>query len=145
MADEIYPLPRFHFVIDWDGTQIGCSEITGLNAENQPIEYRDGAYEKFSMRKMPGLQKFGDIVMKKAIFASNSDYYDWFSTVNMNTIDRKPVTISLLDEEHNPVMTWKLNDAWPSKIDSPEMKADANEVAVESITIVCEGMEIEVA
>lgn len=145
MADELYPLPRFHFNVDWDGTTIGCSEITGLNIENQVIEYRDGAYEKFSMRKMPGLQKFGDVVMKKAIFASNSDYYDWLSTVNMNTIDRKPVTINLLDEEHNPVMTWKLNDAWPSKIDSPEMKSDANEVAVETITLVCEGIEIEVA
>jgi len=61
----------------------------------------------------------------------------------MNIIKRKAITISLLDEGHNPTMVWKLQNAFPVKIQGTDLKAEGNEVAVESIEIAHEGMSIE--
>jgi phage tail-like protein len=60
----------------------------------------------------------------------------------MNTIKRVPVIISLLDETGNPTMVWTLNNAWPAKITGTDLKAQGNEVAVETIEIAHEGLTI---
>lgn len=143
MADNAYPLPGFHFSVDLGGTIINCSEVSGLDIELDVIEYRDGNSPTFSTQKMSGLRKSSDVTVKKGIFADDDEYYTWFNAVNMNTPERKDVTISLLDEEHSPVMTWKLVNAWPKKIASPDMKSDSSEVALETIEIAHEGLTIE--
>lgn len=143
MADNAYPLPGFHFSVDLGGQIINCSEVSGLDIELDVIEYRDGNSQTFSTQKMSGLRKSSDVTIKKGIFADDKDYYEWFNAVAMNTPERKDVTISLLDEEHSPVMTWKLINAWPKKIASPDMKSDSSEVAIESIEIAHEGVTIE--
>jgi len=140
-----YPLPGFHFRVDWGGTSISFSEVSGLNIENQVIEYRDGASPEFSMRKMPGLQKFGNVTLKRGIFKGDNEYYDWLNTIKMNTIDRRDITVSLLDEEHNPVMKWRIKSAFPSKLEGAAMKASGNEVAIESIEVAHEGLVVEKA
>ncbi|MBL7731668.1 MAG: phage tail protein [Chitinophagaceae bacterium] len=140
-----YPLPAFHFRVDWGGSTITFSEVSGLNIENQVIEYRDGASPEFSMRKMPGLQKFGNITMKRGIFKGDNEYYEWLNTIKMNTIERRDVTISLLDEEHNPVMKWKAKSCFPSKVEGASLKASGNEVAIESMEVAHEGLTIEKA
>jgi phage tail-like protein len=143
MAENAYPMPSFHFSVDLGGTVINCSEVTGLNIELDVIEYRDGNSQTFSKQKMSGLKKSGDVSIKKGLFKDDKQYYTWFNAVQMNVPERKDVTISLLDEAHSPVMTWKLLNAWPKKISSPSMKSDSSEVAVESIDIVHEGLTIE--
>ncbi len=142
MADPNYPLPRFHFRVTFDATVINCSEVTGLNTELDVIEYRDGASVLFSTQKMSGLRKFGDIVIKKGVFASDKDYWVWYNSVQMNTPLRKTITIELLDETHAPIMTWALTNAWPKKVENPDFKSDASEVAVETITLVHEGLSL---
>jgi phage tail-like protein len=138
-----YPLPTFHFVVNWGGVNVGFSEVTGLNIENQVIEYRDGATPEFSVRKMPGLQKFGNITLKRGIMKSDNQYYEWLDTVKMNTIERRDITISLLDENHAPVMTWKVKNAFPSKLEGASLKASGNEVAIESMEVAHEGLVVE--
>jgi phage tail-like protein len=138
-----YPMPTFHFRVDWGGSTITFSEVTGLNIENQVIEYRDGASPDFSMTKMPGIQKFGNITMKRGIFAGDNEYFAWLNTVKLNTIERRDVTISLLDETHAPVMVWKVRSAWPCKLEGAALKASGNEVAIESIELAHEGLSID--
>lgn len=142
MADS-YPLPKFHFQVEWGGKSIAFSEVSGLDVESEIIEYRHGASRDFGKFKMPGLQKFSNITLKRGVFAADNDYFDWFNTVNMNKIERRDVIISLLNEEHEPVMVWKVKNAWPTKIQSTDLKADANEVAIESIELAHEGLSIE--
>ena len=142
MADANYPLPGFHFSVDFGGTIINCNEVSGLDMEVEVIEYRAGDDQTFSTQKMSGLKKTSDVTVKKGIFAGDQEYYTWFNEVAMNTPSRKDVTISLLDEEHNPVMTWKLLNTWPKKIDSPDLKSDDNSVAIETIEIAHEGLTI---
>lgn len=138
-----YPLPVFHFSVDWGGTQITFSEVTGLNIEVQPIEYRDGNNPDYSLTKMPGLKKYGNLTLKRGVFAGDNEYYAWLSEIAMNKIERRDIIISLLNEEHAPVMTWKVINAWPTKLTSPDLKANANEAAIETIEVAHEGITIE--
>lgn len=142
MADNDYALPSFHFSVDLGGTIMNCSEVSGLDMETDVIEYRDGNSQVFSTQKMSGLQKSSDVTLKKGVFVDDTDFHDWFKEVSMHIPDRKDVTISLLDEEHSPVMTWKLLNAWPKKVSAPDMKSDASEVAIETIEITHEGVEL---
>jgi phage tail-like protein len=142
MAENEYALPGFHFSVDLGGTIMNCSEVSGLDMETDVIEYRDGNSQIFTTQKMSGLQKFSDITLKKGVFVDDVEFHDWFKEVSMHIPDRKDVTISLLDEEHNAVMTWKLINAWPKKVSAPDMKSDASEVAIETIEIVHEGCEL---
>lgn len=138
-----YPIPKFHFQVDWGGTRIGFTEVTGLTIENEVIEYREGSSPEYNKVKMPGLHKFGNITLKRGIFASDNQYFAWLNTVKLNTIERRDVIISLLNENHEPVVVYKVKQAWPVKIQAPDLKSDANEVAIESIELAHEGLMID--
>ncbi|MDJ0768466.1 MAG: phage tail protein [Ilumatobacter sp.] len=138
-----YPLPAFHFQVDWQGTQLAFSEVTGLNYEAQVIEYRDGTEPEATVQKMPGLKKFGNITLKRGVFSGDNEFYEWLNTIKLNKIERRDVIISLLDEEHAPVMTWKVKNAWPTKITAPDLKASGNESAIETLELAHEGLTIE--
>ncbi len=139
-----YPLPKFHFQVEWGGARIGFTEVSGLSTETEVIEYRQGSSPEYHKTKMPGMQKFGNITLKRGTFDSDNDYYKWWNTVKLNTIERRDMTISLLNENHEPVMVWKIKNAWPSKVQSTDLKSDGNEVAIETLEIVHEGLTIGV-
>jgi phage tail-like protein len=138
-----YPLVKFHFQVEWGGTKIGFTEVSGLDVETEIVEYRDGASPEYSKIKMPGMQKFSNLTLKRGTFKSDNEYFKWWNTVKLNTIERRDITISLLNEDHDPVVTWKVKSAWPTKIQSTDLKADGNEVAIESMEIVHEGLTIQ--
>jgi len=142
-SSTVWPLPKFHFEVKWDANIMSFQEVSGLSVEAEPIEYRSGDSPEFSVIKMPGLQKAGNVTMKKGIFKADNKFWDWFNQIKMNTIARVPVTISLLDEAGEPTMVWTLANAWPTKIEGTDLKSDGNEVAVESIEIVHEGLTID--
>lgn len=141
MAD--YPLAKFHFSVEWGGTRIGFTEVTGLDVETEVIEYREGSSPEYSKLKMPGMQKFSNVTLKRGTFNSDNEFYEWWNSVKLNTIERRDITINLLNEEHEPVVTWKLKNAWPTKIQSTDLKGDGNETAIESLEIVHEGLVIQ--
>jgi len=138
-----YPLSKFHFSVQWGGTKIGFTEVSGLDVETEIIEYRHGASPEYSKIKMPGMQKFSNITLKRGTFKSDNEYYDWYNTINLNKVDRRDITISLLNEEHEPVVTWKIKNAWPLKVQSTDLKGDGNEVAIESMELAHEGLSIQ--
>jgi phage tail-like protein len=138
-----YPLPKFHFQVEWGGTKIGFTEVTGLEVTTDVIEYRDGVSPEFHKIKMPGMQKFSNITLKRGKFKSDNQFYDWWNTQQMNTVERRDLTISLLNENHEPVFVWKVKNAWPIKVNATDLKADGNEVAIETIELVHEGLTME--
>jgi phage tail-like protein len=149
MADDgakqsgtVWPIPKFRFEVKWDNNVMSFQEVSGLDLEAQPIEYRHGDSKQFSVIKMPGIKKYGNITMKKGVFANNNKFQDWFDQIKMNTVKRSTMTISLLDEEGKPTMVWTLANAWPTKITGTDLKADANEVAIETLEIAHEGLTI---
>ena len=138
-----YPLPKFHFQVEWGGTRVGFTEVSGLDVETEVIEYRDGALREFSKLKIPGMQKYANITMKRGVFKSDNDYFKWWNTVSLNTVERRDVIVSLLNEAHEPVMVWKIKNAWPTKIASTDLKSDGNEIAIESIELAHDGLSIQ--
>lgn len=138
-----YPLPKFHFQVEWAGSRLGFTEVSGLDVETEAIEYREGNLPQYHKLKMPGMQKYSNITMKRGTFQGDNDFYNWWNTVALNTIERRDLTISLLNETHEPVVVWKVNRAWPTKVQSTDLKGDGNEVAIESIEIAHEGLTIE--
>ena len=144
MAD--YPLPKFHFQVEWGGTKIGFTEISGLDVETEIIEYRHGASPEYHKTKMPGLTKYSNFTMKRGTFQSDNEYYEWWNKTKLfqeNGADfRRDLTISLLDEAHMPIIVWQVKNAFPTKVQATDLKADGNEVAIESIELVHEGLVI---
>ncbi len=138
-----WPLPAFYFSVVIEGLgEIAFREVTGLDVEAQVIEYRHGNSPEFSTVKMPGLKKFSQVVLKKGVFKNDNKLFDWFNSIQLNTVQRYPVTISLLDEAGAPTMVWKLTNAWPTKITGVSLKSDGNEAAVEGVELAHEGLVI---
>jgi len=135
-------MPKFYFQVKWDSQVMSFQEVTGLDIQSEEIKYRHGDSPEFSVIKMPGLKKVGNVTMKKGVFKGDNKFWDWFNQIKMNTIKRVPVTISLLDETGAPTMVWTLANAWPTKITGTDLKAEGNEVAIETIEIVHEGLTI---
>lgn len=141
--DGNWPLPKFYFMVDWGSSKnIPFQEVSGLEVEAQTLTYRHGNSPVFSEINMPGIIKNSNVTMKKGLFANDNSFWDWYKNIKMNTIERQNIVIRLLDEGGNPTMTWKLINAWPTKISSTDLKSDSNEVAVESIEIMHEGLSI---
>lgn len=138
-----YPIPAFHFKVDWGGKNVGFSEVSGLTQEVQVIEYRDGFSPDYSTIKMPGLRKYNNITLKRGIMKGDNEFFNWLNTVKLNTVERRDLTISLLNENHEPVMVWKAHNAFPVKVEGPGLKASGNETAVESIELAHEGVVLQ--
>ena len=140
-----WPMPKFRFSVDWGTikTNIAFQEVSGLEAETQVIEYRDSNSKTFSTVKMPGIAKYGNVTMKRGVFANDNIFWTWYNQIKMNTIQRQTVVIKLLDQAGGTVVTWTLNNAWPTKISSTDLKSDGNEVAIDTIEIVHEGITIK--
>lgn len=138
-----YPLPVFHFQVDWGGTRMGFSEVSGLDVEVQPIEYREGNSPSYSTMKMPGLPKYGNITLKRGIVPRDNEFFDWLDTARLNKVERRDITISLLNEDHEPVMVWMVKNAWVTKLTGPLLNATANEVAIESMEVAHDGLVVE--
>ncbi|MFP3246079.1 MAG: phage tail protein, partial [Paraburkholderia sp.] len=131
---NVWPLPKFYFSVDIGSqTNLPFQEVSGLDTETQVIEYRAGNNKVFSTIKMPGIAKFGNVTMKKGIFVKDNKFFDMYSKISMNLIERVTVTIKLLDQGGAPTMVWTLANAWPTKITGTDLKSDGNEVAVETI------------
>jgi phage tail-like protein len=138
-----YPQLTCHFQVEWGGTRIGFTEVSGLSVEFNVVEYREGSSPEYQASKMPGRVKYNNIVLKRGIVKGDNEFYQWMNTIKLNQIERRDLTISLLNEEHAPVMTWMVKNAWPVKLESPVLKADASEAAIESLELAHEGISIE--
>lgn len=150
MADDgskqgpTWPMPKFRFEVDL-GTElkgVAFQEVSGMDVENQIIEYRNSNSPLFSPEKMPGLVKYSNVSMKRGVFVNDNSFWNWHAEIKMNTIKRRTVIIRLLDETGKVTMQWTLNNAWPTKISSTDLKSDGNEVAIDTLEIAYEELVI---
>lgn len=141
---SIWPMPKFRFEVDLgtELTKVAFQEVSGMDVENQIIEYRKSNSTLFSTEKMPGITKYGNVTMKRGVFVNDNTFWDWHAQITMNTIARRQVIIRLLDQAGSVTMQWQLNNAWPTKITSTDLKSDGNEVAIDTLEIAHEQLII---
>ena len=134
------PFANFNFLLEIDGiTNAGFSECSGLNMENTPIEYREGNETFLTPRKQPGLMKYGNITLKRGI-TQNPELVTWLVATEAGDVERRTVSIVLLDELRQEAVRWNLREAWASKWMGPDLKANASEMAIETLEITHEGL-----
>ena len=142
------PYPSFNFEvtitgISNDGKAVKGSfmEVSGLDVEIAVIEYRNGS-EDITVRKLAGLKKFSNITLKRGIIGDLT-FWNWLVAAMNGQVQRANGSVILLDESRNPVMQWNFKGGWPCKWDAPRLNAKTNEVAIESLEICHEGLEID--
>lgn len=150
MADSIerikskFPIPVFYYDVKIDQLDpIAFSEVSGLAIEYDTISYSDGLSWKEGSKKMPGLGKAVNLTLKKGITRGDSKLFSWINSIKLNTVQKKDLTVTLKDEGDQPVVTWKVINAFPTKLDAPSFNASSNEVAIESLSLLANKMTIE--
>lgn len=137
-----YPLPKFSFLVEWGEARLGFTEVTGLERSVEKIEYREGSSKSFKKLQMPGLETLGNITLKRGTFQGDTGFYDWFDTIQMNTAERRDIIIKLLNENNEPTLVWRAANCFALKYQASELKADGNEVAIETLEIAHEGLSL---
>ena|SRR3982750_267050 len=133
------PLTNFRFRVEIDGVTIaGFCEVTGLEISVETIEYREGGDR--SIRKIPGLTKYGDVTLKRGI-TTDHQLEDWVKNVSEGQPDRRNAVIILLDEQRQEIARWALVNTFPRKWEGPALNAKSNDVAMESLTLCVERVE----
>jgi phage tail-like protein len=142
MAQRNDPYAQFNFLIEIDGVvKGGFSECSGLTSDTNVIDYREGNEKHRTARRLPGLMKFNNIVLKRGYTADQS-LWKWRQQVVDGQTKRTNGSIVLLDEARNPALTWTFREGWPSKLEGPALNGKTSEVAVETLEIVHEGIEL---
>jgi len=138
-GDRIDPYAQFNFLIEIDGvTRGGFSEVSGLDAEQEVVNYREGS-DSGTVRKLPGLATFPNIVLKRG-FTKDITLWVWRKTALDGRTERRSGSIVLLDEARKEALRFNFVQGWICKWQGPQLNASTNEAAIESIEICHEGV-----
>lgn len=138
-----YPIPVFYYQVSIGGEDtIAFSEVSGLAIEYETITYKDGLSWRYGAKHMPGMGTPVNLTLQKGIVKADSYLFDWISTIKLNTVEKRDITISLLNENHEPTVSWEVTDAFPTKLDVPTFSATSNEVAIESLDLMASDLKI---
>jgi phage tail-like protein len=134
------PYKVFKFRVEIDGlTSAAFSEVSGLDSETAVIEYRTGS-EPNSVRKLPGLTKYPNIVLKRGI-TQDAELWSWRQRIVDGNVDRRNGSIVLQDDSGADQVRWNFRNGWPCKLHGPHLNAHGNDIAIETLEISHEGLE----
>jgi phage tail-like protein len=147
IRDDPYAAYNFQVIVtnvSDDGVAVSgaFTEITGLELEIPPIEYRGGA-EDITVRKIPGLKKFTNLTLKRGI-TGHVGFWNWVVEALNGKVRRTSGSILMLDENRQEVLRWNFTRAWPTKYTGPSLGASKNEIAMETLVLAVEGLLIDV-
>ena len=135
-----YPHGKFRYKVEIDGLDAGgFSEVTGFDASIDVMEYREGDMVQTPM-KIPGLKKYGNITLRQGL-ADSMVLYEWIAEGVNGAVNRKTITITLLDEEEAPAASWQVINAWPVGYTVPDLNGMGGEVAIQSLELCHEGLQ----
>jgi len=136
------PYRSFNFKLDIDGVTANFRECSGLTADGNVVEYREGNDAARTTRKLPGLLTYGNVLLKRG-YTENDDLWRWYRNIVNGITDRRNGSIILMDETRTEVLRWSITNAWIKKIEAPSFNATANEIALETVELVHEGLMLE--
>jgi phage tail-like protein len=137
------PYRGFNFILEIDNVPKGAfAEVGGLTADGDSVDYREGTDMQPNVRKLSGLRKFVNITLKRG-YSQDKSLWQWYQNILNGIDDRRNVTVVLLNERREAVLRWHAENAWINKIEGPALKASSNDVAMESLELVHEGLTLE--
>jgi phage tail-like protein len=143
-----YPLPVYNYKVNIGTVSIGFSEVSGLRISTETTTYKESPTSSdaigpkvMHMRAQAGA---ANVTLKKGVVAATSveTFYDWISSGKINQIEKKDISIQLCDEAGKAVITWKVINAFPTKLDAPSFDANSNEVAVETMELMGDSITV---
>ncbi len=152
--DEIktaYPLPVYNYRVDIGSDTVAFSEVSGLGISHETTTYKESPVESGSpgprVMHMPAQGTPATVTLNKGIVRGTSvaTFYDWINAIQINQVDKRDVFVRLCDESGDVVISWKVANAFPTKLDAPSFTADSNDVAIETMELMGDGISIEEA
>ncbi len=136
------PLPpylTFNFAIELEGLLVGgFTEVNGLESTIEVEEYREGGVNGYT-RKLPGRTSYANLVLRHGLTGIGT-LWEWYHRTSEGSIQRRNGTIMLLDARQIPVMWWNFRNALPVRWTGPSFNASSDEVGVEELELVHEGL-----
>lgn len=140
---ETYPLPSCRFMVRFGDEHATFTRVSGLDITRDVITYRDGMSNLF---QMPGLLQAVNVTLSQGIFPGQNKLFEWINSINSNAVEKKDVTISLINEAGTTVfISWLLINAFPTSLTSPSFDASSNEIAVQDINLTADRVTIQTA
>ena len=136
-------ISQYHFLVEWGGSRLDFLEVSGLDIVVDVVPMRGGSSPEENDIKIPGLTRYKDIVLKRVVKVGDNEFYNWIKTRSFGTIERREVTISLLNEEHEPVIFWKVKNCFPSQYIGPMLISNDSQLATETLVLTHEGFSVE--
>lgn len=141
---RIDPYRAFNFEVEIDGTPVGAfSEVSGLTAEGDSVDYREGTDRANTVRKLTGLRKYSNLTLKRGYIQDNT-MWQWYANIANGIDDRRNASIILRNENRVGVLRFNAENCWLNKIEGPSFSAAGNDVAIEAIELVHEGLTMEI-
>ncbi len=138
------PFRTFNFRVEIDGLTVGAfSEVSGLTMDGDTVDYREGTDLANNVRKLLGMRKWPPITLRFGM-TENRELVDWYVNLLNGIPDRRNGSIILMNEQRQDVLRWNFTNGFVNKIEGPTLKASANEVAMEAVDIVHEGLTLEI-
>ena len=144
-----YPLPVYNYRVEIDGQTVGFSEVSGLSVAYETATYVESPTTGSGPRwmYMPGQSKSATVTLKKGVVTgvSVATLFGWINSIELNRVDKKDIYVRLCDETGAAVVSWKVINAFPTKLDAPSFTANSNDVAVESMELMADAVTVEQA
>jgi phage tail-like protein len=135
------PYGGYNFLVEIDGiTRAGFQECSGLETSQEAGTYREGADVTLGMRKLPGLVTSSNITLRWGI-TDDDQLWGWRKTVTEGSVERKNMSIVLLDDAREEKIRWNLVNCWPTRWEGPSLNAQSGDVAIETLEIAHEGID----
>lgn len=133
-----YPIPTYRYRVAVGDQEMTFSAVSGLEVSYETIEYKDGTGGVF---RMPGQSTPVHITLRRGMVVGKSQLYDWISSISLNQVEKKDISISLTNASGNELLvTWNISNAFPTKLSAPNFDASSNEVAIEELSLLADAV-----
>ena len=133
------PYANFRFLVEIDSLVVaGFAEVTGIQAETETEEYREGGVNDH-VHKFPRLTRYPNLVFKRGLTES-AELWNWYGNVVDGRVQRKNGAILLVDRTGEPAWRWEFVQAYPVKWTGPDLRGDGNATAIETLELVHNGL-----
>ncbi len=147
---SVYPLPSYNYRVtvlgDGGPTVIGFSEVAGLSIQYEPVTYKHGFSFIMGPTIIPGMRQPVKLTLKKGLVKNNDFLQQWIDQTHSDPFSsgtKRDILIDLCDETGLAVIRWTVKGALPTKLDTPTLSANSNEVAIASMELIAPDLKVD--